>query len=374
MEKTMKNHLLLTICLAALIIAPAAASAANGEPGPDSPLQKAKQLIYHREWRPAVEALRVLIASGAKGDATAEAIYWRGYCLNQLAGDQEDASAPGAISAWKQAFADMDAVMKGFSESRWRKPAEVLRIEIAENLAEKGLKEYEKYISHAAEQDPDGDLKLVAVDALLQMDGAKAFPILEKIIRGDSPAKLKEKALFVLSQTDDPRSIQLLDEVARSNEIPALREKAIFWLGQSDGSLPRLKSLLAAIGDPALKKKVLFAVSQQDDPAAADILLAVARGNDPLKLREEAIFWLSQQDAKGNAARLAALYAELKPFELRKKVIFALSQIGDRESTKHLADLYRRESDPELKKQIIFWMGQIDSDESRRFLDSILNG
>lgn len=56
----------------------------------------------------------------------------------------------------------------------------------------KGLK-----VLHPEEEvDPELELKLVALNALLNMDEEKAFPILEKIVRESESPKLRESRFY----------------------------------------------------------------------------------------------------------------------------------------------------------------------------------
>ncbi len=113
----------------------------------------------------------------------------------------------------------------------------MLRIELAESLVNAGKIQYKKYITGSAEtgNGSDMDVKLVALDALMQMNEEKALPILKKIIRESKDKNIRAKAVFVLSQHDDPSVPPLLGEIARKDEDPYVREQAVFWLGQEGG-------------------------------------------------------------------------------------------------------------------------------------------
>ena len=371
---------LMLLCLAPGVFSQAASQAVKGSVASqaDAAMQKAKQLIHQKKWQPAVTEFGRILGGNPGKDISCEALYWLAYALNQSAGDNDGDehgnSAMDSVTAMKQAFSQIETLLRNFSDCKWAGAAKMLRLEIAEGLVDAGRKEYRKYISGAAQQEPDTDLKLVALDALLQMDKDRAFPIVEKIIRTNPDPQLKEKALFVLSQIDDSRVVPLLEEVAQKEEIPALREKAIFWLGQNEGAgLPSLQRLYKTISDVNLKEKIIFGISQQDSEQSAELLVSIAKSGDASGLREKAIFWLSQQGQSKNVRRLADIYPTLTSQELKKKVVFALSQIGDAEATKQMIAIYHKENDRELKKQIIFWLGQSDSPEAQKFLDSILN-
>ena len=63
--------------------------------------------------------------------------------------------------------------------------------------------------------EPDEDLKLMALNGLMNSDPERAIPMLEKILQGNQSPKLKERALFVLSQNDNAKARQILLQIAR---------------------------------------------------------------------------------------------------------------------------------------------------------------
>ena len=85
-----------------------------------------------------------------------------------------------------------------------------------------------------AEQDEE--LKLLALNSLMQQDEAHAVPIIEQILNSDKSEKLKSRALFVLAQDQSPQAQALLGKVASGESNPALRpRKAIEMLAVGRG-------------------------------------------------------------------------------------------------------------------------------------------
>ena len=81
---------------------------------------------------------------------------------------------------------------------------------------------------------PDADneeLKLYALDGLMQVEPEQAVPVLEKLLAGNSSQRIKERALFVLSQSDSPRAREILLRTAKSGQPIALRCEAVKTLG-----------------------------------------------------------------------------------------------------------------------------------------------
>ena len=65
------------------------------------------------------------------------------------------------------------------------------------------------------DSEPDEDLKLMALNGLMNSDPERAIPMLEKFLQGNQSPKLKERALFVLAQNDSAKGRQILSQIAR---------------------------------------------------------------------------------------------------------------------------------------------------------------
>src|SRR5262249_56861449 len=76
------------------------------------------------------------------------------------------------------------------------------------------------------EQEGDEDLKLMALNALLNTDQERAIPMLEKFLSGSSSPKLKERALFVLAQSGSPRARAILAQTAPGQGNPDRQRQA----------------------------------------------------------------------------------------------------------------------------------------------------
>ena len=122
-----------------------------------------------------------------------------------------------------------------------------------------------------------------------------------------------------------------------------------------------LDSILRTSTDEEIQKKAVFALSQQQNPRAGEILRAYAErpGGVSDEVRAEIITWLGQRPGAENAAFLRGLYAKLTDDDLKEKVIFSLAQQGGSENGRWLMDLALNEREPiEMRKKALFWVGQ----------------
>lgn len=211
-------------------------------------------------------------------------------------------------------------------------------------------------------EDDDDDDRIAALNALLQMDAERAMPILKTVLarRDVCSAGLRRHALFLVSQKRTDETANILMNAARTDPDPEVREKAVFWLSQVPGSTPLLADILQAKGDENIKEQALFALSQQNDPRAQQILRDFAmRESESEELRDKAIFWLGQRRSPENTEFLRSLYSRLTNEDLKEKVLFSLSQQKGSGNEQWLMSIVvNPKEDIELRKKALFWAGQ----------------
>ena len=217
-------------------------------------------------------------------------------------------------------------------------------------------------------EDDEDDVRVAALNGLLQMDAGSALPILQKVLarRDGCSAGLRRKAVFIISQKRGSETENLLLDVAQHDPDSEVRQQAVFWLSQvpTDRAVGMLDSILRTTDDEELREKALFALSQQRSPRAGQILRGYAENaNAPSDAREKAIFWLGQQHSAENAAFLRGLYGKLTDEDLKEKVIFSLSQMHDADNNRWLMDIALNEREStEMRKKALFWAGQTGGD------------
>lgn len=212
--------------------------------------------------------------------------------------------------------------------------------------------------------DEDDDERIAALNALLQMDGDRALPVLEKVLarRDKCSGALRRKAVFLVSQKGDARAAEILMNAVRNDPDDEVREQAVFWLGQTkdERAVDMLQEILQKETNDEVLDKAVFAISQHQSARAATILRDLAsRDGASLRRREQAIFWLGQQRNGENAELLKSLYKRVKEEELKEKIIFSISQNRGSAGGKWLMDVALDAQEPvEMRKKALFWVGQ----------------
>ncbi|HWC74892.1 MAG TPA: HEAT repeat domain-containing protein [Gemmatimonadales bacterium] len=213
--------------------------------------------------------------------------------------------------------------------------------------------------------DDDDDIRIAALNGLLQMDADRAVPILKTVLarRDSNSTCLRRKAVFLVSQKRSSETSAILLNTVRTDPDQEVREQAVFWLSQvpGDETVAALDSVLRdPKTDPEIQEKAIFALSQHHSSRAGAILRAYAERKDaPQDNREKAIFWLGQAHGDENAQFLRDLYGKLDNEDLKDKVLFSVSQMGGPENYRFLMDVaLNQKEDIDLRKKALFWAGQ----------------
>src|SRR5438093_1331475 len=79
----------------------------------------------------------------------------------------------------------------------------------------------------------DEELKLYAINALVDSDPERAIPLLEKLLNDSkNPPRLKERALFVLARSRSDKAQEIVGRYAKGGSNPDLQLRAVEYLGQ----------------------------------------------------------------------------------------------------------------------------------------------
>ncbi|HET9515778.1 MAG TPA: HEAT repeat domain-containing protein [Gemmatimonadales bacterium] len=375
------------------------------QPDPaDSLYRRARQALNAADYTRAADAFRELRRRYPRSTYVPDSYYWESYARFK------QGSARASTDQLRQAARLLDELRERHPRSDVLRHARSLEADIQGELAQLGDREAAEYVTRTAgtavaapvppvpptpptpvaapgapapapvpgrpprgggrtQRDAcgdDDDVQAQALQALMQMDGDKALPILEKVLaRRDAGSEcLRRKAVFIVSQIDGRRVEPILLGVVRSDPDREVRAQAVFWLSQVDSeeAVSALDSILTRTDDREIQEKAIFALSQHDSRTARQALRRYAERNDaPEELREKAVFWIGQSDDPENAQFLRNLFGRVTSQELKDKIIFSISQTGDAGATQFLTEVARNTSQPiEIRKKALFWLGQKD--------------
>ena len=384
----------------ALLIVFSLAAPARAEQHSDA-YREGQRALENQEWDEASRRFGKL-ASGSS-DETDAALYWKAY-------------ADWKQKLKKESVEGLRHLLSAYPRSPWADDAKALELEIRGG---KGAK--------SAPNAEDEELKLYALDGLMQREPEQAVPVLERLLAGSSSQRIKERALFVLSQSDSPRAREILlrtartgqplelrceavktlgiagdpediaalatiardtgappevrnalieayliadrsDEllgIAKSDPDPRIRAKAIDALGATD-ALPSLRQLWNTEKDPMIRAKLLEAFGIAGD---VETLAKAARDSSDPQIRRKAIEGLAISSSPAAAKELRRMYGEFSSQDDKRKVVEAFMIQGD---AKTLIELFRAEKDPALKRVILQQLSVMDDPDATRAILDVL--
>ncbi|HUI41220.1 MAG TPA: HEAT repeat domain-containing protein [Terriglobia bacterium] len=324
-----------TVAPAPAVFAPAEPSSAAGGADPEDQAETlyrdGTQALDDHQWQTAIDKFNQLAAlRGNHGD---EALYWKAYAQNKQG---RRADALGTIK-------DLE---KSHPQSRWLKDARALELEVRQASGQ----------AMAPQDQPNDELKLLAINALMNSDPDRALPLLEKLLQSDQPIKFKERALFVLSQSSSPKAREAVAQIARGNSDPALQKKALDSLALFGGDQSRqlLAQIYASSSDLAVKHEILHDFMISGDK---DRLLAAAKTEKVAELRVDAIHQLG---LVGGQDQLWQLYQQETAASVKKEILHAMFLGGNHQK---LFELARTDADPEMRREAIHNLGLLGAQD-----------
>ncbi|HZD49828.1 MAG TPA: HEAT repeat domain-containing protein [Silvibacterium sp.] len=359
------NSLLLATLLGATLCAPLAFCAESPLAAiSDNSATKSKEDALYSDGTRAIndgrwadaEAIFAKIAQ-PHGERAEAALYWQAYAENKQG---KSARALETCAELRQAY----------PHGSWVNECGALEIEIRGKNGDPPPPQAEQ----------DEDLKLLALNSLMQQDDSRALPIIQQILEGDHSERLKDRALFVLAQDQSQQAQAVLGQIARGQKDPALQRKAIQMIAVAHG--PQSAAMLADIYRQSTNEQVKKAIiqaylvtgnpnplveaaSHESNPqlvksavqtlgamGATSQLLTLYRQTSNAQTKAEIINAFVAAGQKGADALGTIASSEQDP-ELRRKAIRNLGIAGGMSAAPSLVATYKKNSDPETKKAVI---------------------
>jgi len=316
--------------------------------------QSGQSALDSHRWDEALEAFGTVAQRG--GPRADGALYWKAYALNKLGRRDE-------------ALAALAELRKSHAGSRWLDDAKALELEVQQAGG--------KPVS--PDQVAEEDLKVLALQGLMQSDPERAFPITENLLKGTQSPKLKRMVVYLLAQNNSPKAEQLLEQIARGAANPDLQLRAISYMGEKrkEGRGSQvLAEIYAATNDVNVKRAILNSFGNNRDK---DHLLQVAKSEKNTDLRLDAIhqlgnfngqpeLWqiyqtetspevkqqiLQSMYSNGDTAKLLEVARTEKDVNLRRTAMQVLSSHKAANVADSLVGIYNAEQDPQIKRSIV---------------------
>jgi hypothetical protein len=261
------------------------------------------------------------------GPQTDAALYWKAYAENRL----------GKKSA---ALATISDLKNKYAQSRWKKDAEALEIEVRQSSGQQVK----------PKEGGDDDLYNLALQGLMNSSPERAIPLIGKKLNSSASVKDKSKLLFILAQSGQSQAMDILANIARGQSNPELQSKAVEYLSMFGGekSHKLLNDIYSSSGDESVRRAVIRSYLLSGDKAS---LLAAAKGEKNESLRREAIRTLG---LTGGTSELEQLFKSEPSTDLKREILQAFFLAGD---SKRIEQAALNEKDVELRRAAIRNLG-----------------
>jgi hypothetical protein len=390
----------------ALLLLAAPARAAF-EPFQSPALVRAKDYIADEQWARAIEQLRAAVAD-AKERSKDEALFWLAHSLHQA-------------RDYKAGLDSILALERQYPRSPWVKPAQSLRIEIAQKLQAREVLWYtaqrpatvvtvEGAVMPAPKRtptgaapaaaseesataptpsgratsprtrpapreitvtpapstfwftegwSPDSQQRILALGSLMQTDGPKVIPILREIaLESPDPAEAS-RAVFVLAQSGQADAYATVLEVARQG-AESVQIAAVRELGRFGG--PKMVEELVKMysgSNPRVKYQVVNSLGER---RATTALMQIAERESDRRLRETAIVRLGQA---GGRQQLQQFYVRAAQ-DLKRPIIVGLFNARAEDELIAIAE---RERDETIRGEIMVRLRLLNTVKAKAYIE-----
>jgi hypothetical protein len=263
----------------------------------DDPYTVGTHAMDEHRWPDAVSAFDKVI--NEKGKRVDSALYWKAYSLKKLG------KTPLAI-------ATCDQLHSQFADSPWNKDCMIVSVDVdpkaISDQVNRSMEQARSYIKVApyvymdrddrnVPRGSDEDLKLLALNSLLNRDPAAALPLLRGILSGNQSENVKKHALFVLAQSKTPEAESILHDAALGKLDPQLQGEAIRSMAVFQGKRANdtLAEAYRTTTDPKIKKSIISAMFITKD---APRMVEMARNEKDLELKRTIVSQLALMNDK----------------------------------------------------------------------------
>jgi HEAT repeat protein len=304
-------------------------AANEGSAGPDdaSLYADGTRAVNESRWSDAVGLFNRV--AQMRGEHAEGAFYWKAYAENK------EGQPANALSTCGE-------LRKSYPKSRWLNECGALEIEIRGKSGD----------PVPPQAETDDNLKLLAINALMQQDQAEAVPILQKVLSGNQSEEVKSRALFVLAESHSPQAEALVNQIAQGQSGPALQTKAIRVMAAAQGKRANdnLASIYQHTSDAQVKRVILQSYLITGD--SSKVLEAARKETDP-ELVKTAIHTLGAMSAVQD---LMTLYHGTNNAETKAEIINAMVASG-RNGVSALTEIAQQEQDADLRRKAIRNLG-----------------
>ncbi len=328
---------------------------------------EAKTLLFDQKYQDARERFLQVVMSYANSAYVDDAAFWAIYALEQMRGQNE-----AAFKAYQE-------FVGKYQESPFTEHARASMVQLAGLLYRQGMEEYKSYIEEARE-DPEDEIRLYALQALVRMEESDAVASIEAVLSdGSASSRLKRAAVDLLRRQDAPGAIPLMEKTAREHADPKVRRNAISALGsrrsrESFDTLIRLYQNEQSVNARRYICDAVGSMRSTDFASDAAAFLAGAVQDDADEdVREQALSELVGFEADISISYLKSLLDSTTEPVTRRLVLSAISRSEDPGRVEILIREIQTGADERLRLYSVEYLGRVAGPEALDALISVAN-
>lgn len=248
-----------------------------------------------------------------------------------------------------------------------------IRAQILRAFAEMHSARAEAKLIEIARSGDDREFRQLGIRYLGEHHGDASLDELIHIFDADHTPEIRAQILRALSERDEPKARAKLLDIARKGETPELRVEAIRRLGEhGSASIDDLLTLYGTESDQSIKQGLIRAYGEIEDPRAVAKLFEIARGNEPLELREYAIRRLGEHHDAKVTQELIGFYESTTSLELKSMLIRTFAESEEKIAIRKLISIARSDPSLDLRKLAVRRLGESNDPEALKFLEDLL--
>jgi HEAT repeat protein len=378
-----------------------------------------RDMIENEEWAKAAEAFRRFIDTYPRDNDVDAALYWYAYALKRQGSTKEAAKALKRLikeherSGWREEADAMltelapalgqtgiidDALGRENEELKiialqslfdsnperafgfvtdWLKPTSTASRRMKESavslLGAHGGKQAVPLLLDIARNQPDAKLRQTAIHRLGEAGGEMVLDELMRIYAAAADRNIKRQVLHALAEMNGARADAKLLEIAQNgSEEIELRKTAISRLGEREGAFDNLVRIYDADRTVEIRKRLLNAFSESNDPRALSKLLAVARTGDNVELRKFALRRLGEKKTEAMLDELMRVYQAESDLDVKREILHAFSDMNNPRAKTKLYEIARNPAEnTTLRRTVIKRIGERNDAQTVELLISL---
>jgi HEAT repeat protein len=207
-------------------------------------------------------------------------------------------------------------------------------------------------------------------------DDFRVAGMLKTLMRKSTNAHVRDSSVFWLGHAGGEQAF-LADIVRNEREGMALRKQAVFAIGVSKDatSLATLKGLYDSIPVRELKRKIVFAISiNENEGEAVDFLIRVAGSEEDAESKKQALFSLGQKAGERSLKALGdAAASPDAETEIQKSAVHAISRRPKEEAVPMLIKIARTHAKSEVRKQALMLLARSGDERALDLFKELLS-